>query len=156
MGLFSQKVVVTGAHGPSLTLVEMNPILGWGLAALLLVLAWQGYGWRGVVAAVTGIVFWLLLQFSRALRVLRKAGSAPMGQVPNAVMLHAKLQRGQRLPQILGFTKSLGTKLADDPETFEWRDAGGDAVRVELRGGKLERWTLQRAAVATNDAPSTP
>jgi len=133
-----------------------NPFIGWALAALAVAIGYAQWGWPGVVLAVTMIVFWLLLQFSRALRVLRKAGAAPMGQVPNAVMLHAKLQRGQRLPQILGFTKSLGTKLADDPETFEWRDAGGDAVRVELRGGKLERWTLQRAAVATNDAPSTP
>ena len=133
-----------------------NPFIGWALAALAVAIGYAQWGWPGVVLAVTMIVFWLLLQFSRALRVLRKAGSAPMGQVPNAVMLHAKLQRGQRLPQILAFTRSLGTKLADDPETFEWRDAGGDAVRVELRGGKLERWTLQRAAVATNDAPSTP
>ena len=133
-----------------------NPFIGWALAALAVAIGYAQWGWPGVVLAVTMIVFWLLLQFSRALRVLRKAGAAPMGQVPNAVMLHAKLQRGQRLPQILGFTKSLGTKLADDPETFEWRDAGGDAVRVELRGGKLERWTLQRAAVATNDAPGTP
>jgi len=133
-----------------------NPFIGWALAALAVAIGYAQWGWPGVVLAVTMIVFWLLLQFSRALRVLRKAGAAPMGQVPNAVMLHAKLQRGQRLPQILAFTKSLGTKLADDPETFEWRDAGGDAVRVELRGGKLERWTLQRAAVATNDAPSTP
>ena len=133
-----------------------NPIVGWALAALAVAIGYTQWGWQGVLLAITMIVFWLLLQFSRALRVLRNAGQAPVGQVPNAVMLHAKLQRGQRLPQILGFTKSLGTKLADDPETFEWRDAGGDAVRVELRDGKLERWTLQRAAGAADDAPGPP
>jgi hypothetical protein len=133
-----------------------NPIIGWALAALAVAVGYLQWGWPGVVLAVTVVVFWLLLQFSRALRVLRNAGSAPMGQVPNAVMLHAKLQRGQRLPQILAFTKSLGSKVADNPETFEWRDAGGDAVRVELSGGKLERWTLQRAADAANAAPNTP
>lgn len=131
-----------------------HPIVGWALAALALAVGYAQWGWQGAVLAVTVIVFWLLLQFSRALRVLRNAGAAPVGQVPNAVMLHARLQRGQRLPQILGFTKSLGKKLADDPETFEWRDAGGDAVRVELRQGKLERWTLLRAADAANDSPS--
>jgi hypothetical protein len=63
-------------------------------------------------------------------------------------MLHARLQRGQRLPQILTLTRSLGIKRDDDPEVYEWRDAGGDAVRVELVDGKLARWELQRADAA--------
>ena len=133
-----------------------NPVVGWALAAVAIAIGYLQWGWQGVVLAVTMIVFWLLLQFSRALRVLRTAGAAPVGQVPNAVMLHAKLQRGQRLPLILGFTKSLGKKVADNPETFEWRDGGGDAVRIELRDGKLDRWTLQRAADAANAAPDPP
>jgi hypothetical protein len=131
-----------------------NPVVGWALAALAVAIGYLQWGWQGVVLAVTMIVFWLLLQFSRALRVLRNAGSAPVGQVPNAVMLHAKLQRGQRLPQILAVTKSLGHKVADEPETFEWRDAGGDAVRIVLRGGKLAHWTLQRAADAAHGQAS--
>jgi len=130
----------------------MDARLGWALAVLATAMGYWAYGWRGVLLAVTVVVFWLLLQFSRALRVLRNAGQAPVGQVPSAVMLHAKLQRGQRLPQILAFTKSLGTKVADDPETFEWRDAGGDAVRIELRAGKLERWSLQRAEATPGEA----
>jgi hypothetical protein len=133
-----------------------NPIVGWALAALAIGVGYAQWGWQGVVLAVTVIVFWLLLQFSRALRVLRNAGAAPVGLVPNAVMLHAKLQRGQRLPQILGITRCLGTKIADDPETFEWRDAGGDAVRIELRHGQLERWTLQRAAEPPADNGQGP
>jgi hypothetical protein len=133
-----------------------NPLVGWALAALALAVGYLQWGWQGVVLAVTVIVFWLLLQFSRALRVLRNAGQAPVGEVPNAVMLHTKLQRGQRLPEVLKFTKSLGIKVADDPETFEWRDAGGDAVRVELRAGRLERWTLLRAADAATHASNPP
>jgi hypothetical protein len=133
-----------------------NPLVGWALAALALAVGYLQWGWQGVVLAVTVIVFWLLLQFSRALRVLRNAGQAPVGQVPNAVMLHTKLQRGQRLPEVLKFTKSLGIKVADDPETFEWRDAGGDAVRVELRAGRLDRWTLLRAADAATHASNPP
>ena len=130
-----------------------NPIIGWALAALAVAVGYAQWSWQGVVLAVTVVVFWLLLQFSRALRVLRNAGQAPVGQVPNAVMLHAKLQRGHSLPQILAVTKSLGVKVTDDPETFEWRDAGGDAVRVEMRAGKLERWSLLRAADGTGPVP---
>ena len=48
----------------------MNPIIGWGLAAIAVAIAWQKYGWQGVAFAVTLIVFWLLLQFSRAMRVM--------------------------------------------------------------------------------------
>jgi len=133
-----------------------NPLVGWALAALAIAIGHVQWGWPGVVLAVTMIVFWLLLQFSRALRVLRNAGQGAVGEVPNAVMLHAKLQRGQRLPQILVLTKSLGKKIDDDPETFEWHDAGGDAVRIELRDGRLERWSLQRAAAMGDDAPAAP
>ena len=124
----------------------MNPAFGWVLAALAVALGYWQWGWRGVVLALTLIVFWLLLQFSRALRVLRVAGQAPVGHVQSAAILNARLQAGLRLPQILALTRSLGSKIADDPETFEWRDAGGDVVRVELREGRLARWTLQRGA----------
>jgi hypothetical protein len=123
----------------------MNNALGWALAALAAGVGYLQWGWRGVVLAVTLIVFWLLLQFSRALRVLRTAGQAPVGHVQSAVMLHSQLQSGQRLPQILAFTKSLGVKTGDAPETYEWRDAGGDAVRVELVNARLARWELHRA-----------
>jgi hypothetical protein len=126
----------------------VNAVVGWLLAAGALALGYLQWGWPGVALAVTLIVFWLLLQFSRALRALRKAGHAPVGHIDNAVMLHARLQRGQRLPQILALTRSLGHKRGDDPEAFEWRDAGGDAVRIELVDGKLAHWELQRAAAA--------
>ena len=67
----------------------MNPVVGWGLALVAVVAGWLGYGWRGLVLAVTVIVFWLLLQFSRSLRALQRAGQRPVGTVANAVMLHA-------------------------------------------------------------------
>jgi hypothetical protein len=128
----------------------MNAAIGWLLAAAALTLGYLQWGWPGVALAVTLIVFWLLMQFSRALRALRKAARAPMGHIDNAVMLNARLQPGLRLPQILALTRSLGTKLGDSPEAFEWRDAGGDAVRIELTGGKLTRWQLVRADAAVS------
>jgi hypothetical protein len=124
----------------------MGARLGWLLMAAALAAGYAGWGWRGLFLGVTVVVFWLLLQLSRGLRTLREAAGRPVGEVPNAVMLHAKLQAGMRLPQILKFTGSLGTKLADEPETFQWKDAAGDAVRVELKDGAVQKRALQRAA----------
>ncbi|MFO1218750.1 MAG: hypothetical protein U1E89_10300 [Burkholderiaceae bacterium] len=121
-------------------------LAAWALAAAAIAVGWVQWGWRGVVLAVTLVVFWLLLQFSRALRVLRAASQAPVGHVASAVMLNAKLHAGMRLPQIVTLTKSLGRKVADDPETFEWTDPGGDCVRAELRRARLATWTLVRTA----------
>ena len=133
----------------------MNPVLGWGLAAVALAVGYASYGWPGVLLGVSVIVFWLLLQFSRSLRVMRDAGSRPVGSIANAVMLNAKLRTGMRLLDILPHTRSLGTKLADDPETFAWTDGGGDRVVVELTGGRCTAFRLERAAPADGDA-ATP
>ncbi len=137
----------------------MNAKLGWGLALAAFVVGYAGYGWRGVALALTVVVFWLLLQFSRSVRVLRDAAGRPVGSVDNAVMLHAKLHEGMRLPQVLKLTRSLGTKLADEPnEVFAWADAGGDSVQVQLREGRLATWTLHRAGTAPppgQEAPGT-
>ena len=122
----------------------MNAKLGWGLAALALALGYWFFGWRGVALAVSGMVFWLLLQFSRSMRVMRTAAGAPIGSVPSAVMLHARLQIGMPLMKILLLTRSLGEKLADEPETYRWTDASGAQVTVELDGGRCTGWRLQR------------
>lgn len=132
----------------------MNPVVGWGLAVIAVAVGYAGYGWPGVVLAVTVIVFWLLLQFSRALRVMRQAAARPIGAIDNAVMLHARLRPGLRLLDILPLTRSLGQKVADDPETFVWTDAGGDRVRVQLRGGRTTAVMLERAA--TDPGAATP
>jgi hypothetical protein len=124
--------------------MQLQALLGWALAVAAIAIGWVQWGWQGVVLAATVIVFWLLLQFSRALRVLRAAGQAPVGHVASAAMLNAKLHQGMRLPQILALTRSLGRKIADDPETFEWTDPGGDRVRLELRRARLAVWTLLR------------
>lgn len=121
----------------------MNTAFGVGLALLALLLGGALLGWQGVIFATTGIVFWLLLQMSRLMRLMKSAGSAPMGSVANAVMLSAKLHAGMKLVDLITLTGSLGVKLA--PETFAWRDAGGDAVEVVLKKGRLTEWRLVRA-----------
>ncbi len=124
----------------------MDAKLGWVLAVAGMALGYAVWGWQGVVLAASVMVFWLLLQFSRVMRVMRMAGRAPVGTVRNAVMLHSRLQIGLSLVKILGLTRSLGEKLADQPETWRWRDGAGDSVRVVLRAGRCTEWALERAA----------
>jgi len=131
----------------------MNALLGWALALLAVVAGYVGYGWRGLVLALTVVVFWMLLQFSRALRAMREAAGRPVGRVDSAVMLHAGLRPGMRLVDIMKLTRSLGDVLSQDPEVFVWTDDSGDRVRVELRGGRVSVWALQRAA---KDAVAEP
>ena len=119
--------------------------IGWALAVAAVAVGYAGYGWRGVLLAVTVIVFWLLLQFSRALRVMRLAAQAPVGQVSSAVMLHAKLQPGMPLMAVIKLTRSLGRKVRDEPETFAWRDESGAEVEIEFAGGRCQVWRLTRA-----------
>jgi hypothetical protein len=129
-----------------------STMLGWGLAVAAVAAGYVGYGWKGVGLAFTVVVFWLLLQFSQSLRVLRIASARPVGTVPNAVMLNARLARGQRLPDVLKLTRSLGRRVADEPETWAWADAAGDTVEVQLVDGRISAWTLQRKAAE----PGTP
>jgi len=124
----------------------MNPILGWALAALLLVAGWQGYGIKGIALGVTLIVFWLILQFNRSLRVMRNAGSAPVGHIDSAVMLNAKLREGLQMLQVLALTKSLGRRVDSDREIYEWADEGGSKVVVTFTNGRCQRWQLERPA----------
>lgn len=124
----------------------MDARWGWPLVALALAVGWWQWGWQGLVLAVTLAVFWLLLQFSRSLRVMGNAAKAPVGRVANAVMLHSRLRAGLPLLQILPLTGSLGERLAEDPETFRWSDDSGDSVTLVLQGGRLARWQLHRAA----------
>jgi hypothetical protein len=122
-------------------------VIGWTLAFAAIVAGYMGWGWRGVALGVTVIVFWLLLQFSQALRVMRMAAQAPVGRVPNAVMLNARLRAGMRLTDIIRVTRSLGQAVprpAGEPETFTWRDDAGDRVRVELQAGRVTAWALRR------------
>ncbi|OYU95325.1 MAG: hypothetical protein CFE45_19800 [Burkholderiales bacterium PBB5] len=126
----------------------MNPLIGWGLTVLGTAAGYQFFGWRGVALAVSVMVFWLLLQFSKAMRTMRAATQNPVGRVPSAVMLHAKLAKGQRLMEVLLRTRSLGDKVTELPagadEAWRWADESGASVVVHLRQGRVTDWTLRR------------
>ena len=122
-------------------------MVGWALAVVAVAVGYTSYGWPGVALAVSVIVFWLLLQFSRALRAMRTAADRPVGHVDSAVMLQSRLHAGMPLAQVMKLTRSLGEKRGDAPESYAWRDAGGDEVIVEMKDGRLSRFQLQRVAV---------
>ena len=124
----------------------MNPILGWALAALALAAGWRGYGGPGIALALSVIVFWLVLQFNRSLKVMRNAASAPVGHIDSAVMLNAKLSAGLPMFRVVTLTKSLGKRVADKPETWAWADASGSNVTIVFDKGRCQRWTLNRPA----------
>lgn len=124
----------------------MNQWIGGALALAALVLGGVLYGWKGVILALTAVVFWLLMQFTRLMRVMRMATSSPVGHVDSAVMLNAKLKPGMKLVDVLPLTLSLGRKTAGAPETYVWTDQGGVSVEVVLEGGRVARWNLQRPA----------
>jgi hypothetical protein len=126
----------------------MNRLVAFGFVAAALAAGWFAYRGPGLLLAFSVIVFWLLLQYSRTLRALRLAGSAPVGRVESAVMLHSRLREGMSLSQVLAVTRSLGERVAPPPEgvdeCWRWRDAGDASVTVHLSGGRTRRWELQR------------
>ena len=122
----------------------MTSLIAWALAAAALFLGWHTYGWQGLVGAITVIVFWLLLHFNAAMRAMRTVAQRPKGVVDSAVMLHARLHAGMTLIQVLRLTRSLGVKLGDSPETWEWRDEEGSRVTLEMAHGRLRKWMFER------------
>ena len=124
---------------------QAQTTLGWALAVAALAAGYVSYGWPGVALALTVVAFWLLLQFSQALRTLRIASQRPVGKVPSAVMLNARLDAGMRLPKVLRLTLSLGRRVSDDPEIWAWADDSGDEVHVQLQDGRVAQWALHRA-----------
>jgi hypothetical protein len=124
----------------------MNPWFGWALAGAALAAGWFAYGARGVALAVTVIAFWLLLQFNRLVRVMRRAAESPLGQVDNAVMLHARLHAGLPMAKVVALTKSLGGRADNSREIYTWTDAGGASVTITFADGRCASWVLTRPA----------
>ena len=124
----------------------MSPILGWALAAVALAAGWRGYGGPGIALGLSVIVFWLLMQFNRSLKVMRNAASAPVGHIDSAVMLNSKLSAGLPMIRVVTLTRSLGRRVAEDPETWAWADASGSGVTIVFDKGRCQRWTLNRPA----------
>lgn len=124
----------------------------------VVVLAYRGFGWAGVAAAVGGLMMWLLLHFTRMMQVLKRAANRPIGYVDSAVMLNAKLKPGMTLLHVVAMTRSLGELLSpkdEQPEEFRWTDNSASSVTCTFVGGKLSQHALSRPAQPdSSPAPS--
>lgn len=128
------------------------PILG----AVLVAAAYRGWGWAGVALVATVIVMWMLLHFTRLMKVLQRASSRPIGYCDSAVMLNAKLRPGVNLLHVVALTRALGEQLSpkdEQPEVFRWTDGTQSHVTCEFRGGKLVQWNLFRPPEAAETPP---
>ena len=109
--------------------------------------AWQSYGWKGLVVVVSVLMFGILLHFSRMMQVLKRAAHRPVGYVDSAVMLNAKLKPGATMLHAVALTRSLGLLKSikgEQPEVFEWKDGSESVVTCTFVGGKLAHHVLVR------------
>ena len=130
------------------------PILG----VVVVAVAYRGYGWPGVALAAGGIVMWMLLHFTRMMKVLQRASSRPVGYCDSAVMLNAKLRPGVNLLHVIAMTRALGEQLSpkeQQPEVYRWTDGSASSVTCEFARGKLVKWELLRPEAA-REAGETP
>jgi hypothetical protein len=127
---------------------------------VLLVVAFQRFGWMGVFAVTGGLVMWALLHITRTMQVLKKAADRPIGYVASAVMLNAKLKPGVNLLHVMAMTRSLGELRSPkdtQPEIFRWTDGTQSHVTCEFNGGKLVKWALERPTQdVVEDTPAAP
>ena len=110
-------------------------------------LAYRSYGWQGVAGAISIVVFWVLLSFSRTMAVLKRATNRPIGYVDSAVMLNAKLKPKATLLHVVAMTRALGllkSVKGEQPEVFEWKDGTESTVTCTFVGGKLAHHVLLR------------
>ena len=110
-------------------------------------IAYQSYGWRGLVVVASVLVFGILLHFSRMMQVLKRAANRPIGSVDSAVMLNAKIKPGATLLHVVAMTRSLGllkSAKGAQPEVFEWKDGSQSVVTCTFVGGKLSHHELFR------------
>ena len=123
-----------------------NVVVPLGLAIMLYV-AFDSMGWKGVAAVGGGILMWLLLHFTRLMTVMRRASQRPIGYVGSAVMLNAKLKPKVNLMHVVAMTRSLGDRRSEegqDPEIYRWKDGTDSHVTCEFVKGRLVKWTLER------------
>lgn len=130
------------------------------IAALMILLttaaAWRLWGGAAVATVAGALLMWLLLHYTRLMKIMQRAAHRPVGTVDSAVMLNAKLNKGMSLLHTIGLTRSLGRPLEvpssgsnTAEEAFVWSDASGASVTVEFRRGKAQRWQLVRPGSGT-------
>ena len=136
-------------------------LMGTLLAGVAVVaIAYRAWGWPGVAMAAGGIVMWMLLHFTRMMKVLQRAADRPIGYCESAVMLNARLKPGVNLLHVVTLTRAIGEQLSEkdtQPEVFRWTDPGASHVTCTFQDGKLVKWELFRLPAAPDGgAGATP
>jgi hypothetical protein len=125
----------------------LKTVLLWVAGATLIAAAYRAYEWKGVALVITGLIFWLMLHFTRLVQALKRAADRPVGYIGSAVMMSVKLKTGLSLLHVVAMTKSLGvlqTGKDTQPEVFRWTDNGKSYVDCTFVAGKLAGWQLVR------------
>lgn len=63
--------------------------------------AWRTGGWAGLALLGSGLLLWLLLNYTRIMTIMKRAADRPVGYVGSAVMLNARLKQGMPLLDVL-------------------------------------------------------
>ena len=136
---------------PTLNAFNFPPVVKtlilWIGGTLLIAAAYHAYEWKGVALIVTGLIFWLMLHFTRLMQALKRAANRPVGYIDSAVMLSVRLKAGWTLLHLVALTRSLGVLQSEkdaQPEVFRRTDNGNSYVDCTFVGGKLAGWQLVR------------
>lgn len=131
-------------------MIQIPPLLQrWlfpALAAALAYAAWRSYGWPGLILAVLMLSFWLLLHFTKLMRLLRTVADRPMGRVRDANALAQHLKHGMPLVNVMRMTLSIGLLRSlpnTDPEVRTWSDEAGRAAVCTFEHGRLVSFRLE-------------
>ena len=128
----------------------------------LVALGYHYGGWGGVAMTAGALVMWVLLHFTRLMRVLQRAAQRPVGYVDSAVMLNAKLKRGMTLMHVVAMTRSLGQLRSEkdvQPEVYRWTDSTDSWVECTFYGGRLSAHQMHRPPPpdqSANPEPAAP
>jgi hypothetical protein len=115
------------------------------MAIALSYAAWRSYGLPGLLLAVLMLSFWLMLHFTKLMRLLRTVAARPMGRTRDAAALHARLKPGMAMVDVIRLTLSIGhLRTPPDTESEErlWADDTGQAVVCRFEHGRLVSFQL--------------
>ncbi len=114
---------------------------GWNglLAGVAVIAAAIAYGWIGLLASVALVVFWGVLRFNRASRLMRDIAHRPRGKVSSVVKMQAQLNQGMSMDDVLRITHSLGEPASDHGD-WRWSDEAGNEIVVVVRRDVVVRW----------------
>lgn len=135
---------------------SLRPFLYPAVALAAIAIGWWSYGIQGLLLAGGIVTFWLLLHFSRLMRLLRAAARRPVGHVSDARLLSLNLRTGMPLMEVIRRTHSLGLQRSppdQDPQVLEWADEQGYTVSCTFERSRLTAFELLAPA---NSAAATP